>query len=241
MAPATHLFRMPRREDVVRRLLRPDLELAGIEYRDAAGRYADFHALRHTFVSNLASPTVHPKTAQSLARHSTITLTMDRYTHSFSGDEAAALATLPDVTTPLPDSMRATGTDDACPPASNSADCLAQSGRRESISGGADGHSGDRHASNAARAETSATPEEIAPSAPICNNATHPRWGGRAVECTGLENRRGLRVTAGSNPAPTAFFVRERAIRLTTRPVRGESGRARGATPGAVSVHAPGR
>ena len=32
-----------------------------------------------------------------------------------------------------------------------------------------------------------------------------PRWGGRVVECTGLENRRGLRVTAGSNPAPTAW------------------------------------
>ena len=39
---------------------------------------ADFHALRHTFVSNLANS----KMAQPLARHSTITLTMDRYTHS---------------------------------------------------------------------------------------------------------------------------------------------------------------
>jgi superfamily II DNA or RNA helicase len=43
--------------------------------------YADFHALRHGFVSRLASSGVHPKVAKELARHSTITLTMDRYAH----------------------------------------------------------------------------------------------------------------------------------------------------------------
>jgi hypothetical protein len=37
----------------------------------------DLYALRHTFISNLAAGGVHPKTAQGLARHSTITLTMD--------------------------------------------------------------------------------------------------------------------------------------------------------------------
>lgn len=50
-------------------------------YVDAAGRVADFHALRHTYITNLATAGVSPKTAQTLARHSTITLTMDRYTH----------------------------------------------------------------------------------------------------------------------------------------------------------------
>ncbi len=39
------------------------------------------HALRHTFISNLARAGIHPKTAQALARHSTITLTLDRYSH----------------------------------------------------------------------------------------------------------------------------------------------------------------
>ena len=48
---------------------------------DDAGRVADFHSLRHTFISNLAASGVHPKVAQQLARHSTITLTMDRYSH----------------------------------------------------------------------------------------------------------------------------------------------------------------
>jgi integrase len=57
----------------------------------------DFHALRHTFITSLAAAGVHPKTAQMLARHSTITLTMDRYTHTLRGAEAAALASLADV------------------------------------------------------------------------------------------------------------------------------------------------
>jgi site-specific recombinase XerC len=35
-------------------MLKPDLAAAGIPYRDAAGKYFDFHSLRHQFVSNLA-------------------------------------------------------------------------------------------------------------------------------------------------------------------------------------------
>jgi integrase len=80
-------------------------------YRDDAGRVADFHALRHTFISNLASGGVHPKTAQRLARHSTITLTMDRYTHLRRDDLAAALDVLPNLSGPLRQAAMATGTD----------------------------------------------------------------------------------------------------------------------------------
>ena len=32
-----------------------------------------------------------------------------------------------------------------------------------------------------------------------------PWWGARVVEWTGFENRRGFRVTVGSNPTPTAY------------------------------------
>lgn len=52
-----------------------------LAYRDSKGLYADFHALRHSFVSRLVRAGVKPKVAQALARHSTITLTMDRYAH----------------------------------------------------------------------------------------------------------------------------------------------------------------
>ncbi len=80
---------------------------------DAAGRHADFHSLRHTFISNLAAGGVHPKTAQTLARHSTITLTMDRYTHVRAADCADALSVLPNLPDPLslPQQALATGTD----------------------------------------------------------------------------------------------------------------------------------
>ncbi len=94
----------------VSKLLRFDLEAAGIIYRDDAGRVADFHSLRHTFISNLANGGVHPKTAQLLARHSTISLTMDRYTHSLVGEQSTALAVLPDLSQPSVYEVRATGT-----------------------------------------------------------------------------------------------------------------------------------
>ncbi|MFW5690732.1 MAG: tyrosine-type recombinase/integrase, partial [Planctomycetota bacterium] len=52
-----------------------------MEAEDDRGRVVDFHALRHTFISNLARAGVHPRNAQALARHSTIDLTMNVYTH----------------------------------------------------------------------------------------------------------------------------------------------------------------
>jgi integrase len=94
--PATAVFNLPAWLKPIK-VFKQDLEAAGIVYRDAGGRVADFHSLRHTFITNLARGGVHPKTAQALARHSTITLTMDRYSHSYLGDEASAVATLPDL------------------------------------------------------------------------------------------------------------------------------------------------
>ncbi len=79
---------------------------------DDAGRVADFHSLRHTFISNLVAGGVHPKLAQQLARHSSITLTMDRYSHVGLLDMNSALESLPTITTTDPQTMRATGTTD---------------------------------------------------------------------------------------------------------------------------------
>jgi integrase/recombinase XerD len=69
-----------------------------LAYEDSAGRFADFHALRHTFITNLVKADVHPKVAKELARHSTITLTMDRYAHVGLHDTAAAVNKLPAMT-----------------------------------------------------------------------------------------------------------------------------------------------
>ena len=75
-------------------MLKKDLLTAGIPYQTRDG-IADFHALRHTFISLLAKAGVHPKIAQGLARHSTITLTLDLYTHSEAGQRSEAINRLP--------------------------------------------------------------------------------------------------------------------------------------------------
>ena len=61
-------------------------------YRNTIGETVDFHALRHTFITNVVNSGVAPKLAQELARHSTITLTMDRYAHVHIRDTAEAIA-----------------------------------------------------------------------------------------------------------------------------------------------------
>jgi integrase len=76
-------------------LIQHDLHAAGIPFVDEGGRVYDFHALRHQFISDLVAAGVHPKEAQVLARHSTITLTMDRYTHIRKADIRAALNRVP--------------------------------------------------------------------------------------------------------------------------------------------------
>ena len=91
------------------KMLRIDLKLAGIDYENEDG-IADFHSLRHSFISNLAAGGVHPKVAQQLARHSTITLTMDRYSHIGLIDMRAGLAALPTIVPAESVASRATGT-----------------------------------------------------------------------------------------------------------------------------------
>ena len=95
------------------KMLKADLEATGIAYVDDAGLFADFHALRHSFISMLAAGNVHPKLAQRLARHSDINLTMMRYSHTLLADEATALDALPHFPSAFdkPTTLQATGTD----------------------------------------------------------------------------------------------------------------------------------
>jgi integrase len=76
-------------------LVRLDLDAAGIVYRDAEGRVYDFHSLRSQFITGLARAGVHPRTAQVLARHSDVNLTMKHYTHLGMADLHAAVENLP--------------------------------------------------------------------------------------------------------------------------------------------------
>jgi len=121
--PDALAFRMPTDRKEASAMFQADLEAAGIARRDEAGLVVDFHSLRHTFITNLANAGVHPKTAQTLARHCSITLTMDRYSHTLREQEAEALGVLPDLAPSSREAARKTGTDDAVVLAS----CLALS------------------------------------------------------------------------------------------------------------------
>ncbi len=68
-----------------------------LTYRDSRGKYADFHCLRHTFITNLCRAKVSPKTAQVLARHSDINLTLNIYTHIDQPEQIEAINSLPSV------------------------------------------------------------------------------------------------------------------------------------------------
>lgn len=96
-------------------MLAADLTAAGIPVVDEEGRVADFHALRHTFITSLSRAGVNPKVAQSLARHSSIVLTMDHYTHLRVDDDRRALEALPfgRAASPnaSPNALHATGTE----------------------------------------------------------------------------------------------------------------------------------
>jgi len=114
--PDTVLFPVAERKTA--KMMRLDLERCGIPYVDDNRDVADFHANRHTFISNLGRAGVPPKTAQSLARHSDINLTMGVYSHVAIRDQAAAIESLPsppDVGVESgrqPRELQAIGTDD---------------------------------------------------------------------------------------------------------------------------------
>jgi len=116
--PADKMFHAPESERSCWRtsmMIRADLKAAGIPYIDDTGKVADFHSLRHTFITNLAKSGVHPKVAQTLARHSSIELTMNCYTHIAIGNLVSALSKLPDLSSPQEEknakALAATGTD----------------------------------------------------------------------------------------------------------------------------------
>ena len=142
-----------------------------LAYCDHAGRVADFHALRHTFITNLARAGVHPKTAQSLARHGSITLTMDRYSHSLRDDERAALAKLPSLGDgDRPQTARATGTDgsgpvSACAPLART---VAEGGRAWPMMANRNRDSGIKNAGPVA---------ELADAADLKSAEGQPSWG----------------------------------------------------------------
>lgn len=88
-----------------------------LTYQNEDGLFADFHANRHTFISNLGRAGVSLVMAQKLARHSTPVLTSNVYTHLGLDDRVAAVESLPgpptsDKKESHPNGLSATDTDD---------------------------------------------------------------------------------------------------------------------------------
>jgi hypothetical protein len=77
---------------------------------DGDGRIADFQALPHTFITNLANSGVHPSVARHLARHSDVNLALSRYTHGTLEGQSDAVESLPDIS-PQTEILSATRTD----------------------------------------------------------------------------------------------------------------------------------
>ena len=97
-------------------MLRKDLKAAKIPYQDEAGQVADFHALRHTFITNVVKSGATVKESQILARHSKAELTLGVYTHICISDERRALDKMPTLSRPATENIQGvalkTGTDD---------------------------------------------------------------------------------------------------------------------------------
>lgn len=87
-APGKPVLPVPDRTAV---MLRRDLAVAKIPVADEDGRVVDFHALRVSYITHLIMSGVNPKIVQTLARHSTITLTLDCYTKVDREDVRKAL------------------------------------------------------------------------------------------------------------------------------------------------------
>jgi site-specific recombinase XerC len=77
------------------KMLQRDLADAGIAAIDDEGRVVDFHSQRTTFITSLARAGVTPATAQKLARHTDINLTLNTYTRLQMGELADAVGRLP--------------------------------------------------------------------------------------------------------------------------------------------------
>ena len=104
----------PLAPDCGAKMLRPDLERAGIPYFDAGGLVFDFHALRCQCATLADQAGVTPRVVQKLLRHSTLELT-GRYTRPRAVDIKKAAEFLPslrpDTNHPIASTLATSGTD----------------------------------------------------------------------------------------------------------------------------------
>ncbi len=82
--PDEPIFSAPHRK--THKMLRLDREAASISYQSETGKYRDFHALRHAYITRVWQAGAAPNVARTLARHSDLRATM-RYSHTRRDEE----------------------------------------------------------------------------------------------------------------------------------------------------------
>lgn len=92
--PMDRAFPMPARNDGAE-IVRHDLELAGIQFRNAAGEVFDFHAIRGQLATDMARAGIPIQQTQKAMRHRDINLTTRYYIHLTLEDQQSALEQLP--------------------------------------------------------------------------------------------------------------------------------------------------
>ena len=162
------------------------------------GEKFDFHCLRHTCGAWLAMTGAHPKVVQQVMRHHSITLTMDAYGHLTPGQEADAIGRMREMFAPLPEALRATGTDNATADTPKGAQHQAQHSGRETLRSAATGC--DKRIERAEQ-QKSRKPLSIAD----LSDGVRP-------DATGCESSGGGPSTSRSFPRPTCNTCRLRVI-----------------------------
>jgi integrase len=110
LASGEPVFPLPKGQGA--KMLRVDLDAAGIAYQDASGQFFDFHSLRCQMATNADAAGVTPRVVQKMMRHSTLELT-GRYTRPRVVDIENAASLLPSLKPEgdQPQSLAKTGTD----------------------------------------------------------------------------------------------------------------------------------
>lgn len=108
-------------------------------YQDADGQVIDFHAQRHTYISDIVASGASVKTAQELARHSDPRLTIGRYSHARLHDLKGAIEGLPSLNPEKPkqQAQQATGTEGLSP--ANRQQLSGKTGQKTASDGESDG------------------------------------------------------------------------------------------------------
>ncbi len=135
-SPTDRVLRVPRLDTFRRDCVRAGIpgfvwnaeKGRALQIPDDRGRTLDFHALRTTYVSWLSAAGVAPRTAQMLARHTDIRLTMRSYTDPRLLDGHAAVESLPDLQPdqPTTETAKATGTNGPISEVNCNVDCNGQ-------------------------------------------------------------------------------------------------------------------